>query len=64
MVKTCLYDEGVFNVKDLMRQGANEEQLLLAIKEAVQNKARDGFEAEHSRIANKQIVESMSVIGG
>lgn len=61
--KTCLYDDGVFNIKDLLRTGINDEALKLSIFEALQNRAKDGFEAE-SRRKVSLISESMSTIGG
>ncbi len=64
VIKTCLYDEGIFNVRDLIRAGASEAQLLTAISEAIHNKAENGFEAERGRLSNKQIIESMAIIGG
>lgn len=60
--KTCLYDDGVFNIKDFMRQGATDEQILEIVNQALAHKSKDGFEAENRR---KFIVsESMSTIGG
>lgn len=64
MLKTCLYDDGVFNVRDLMRAGATEEQLRQAFLEAVGNRAKNGFEAEQRRKFNRPVTESMSTIGG
>lgn len=61
--KTCLYDDGVFNIKDLLRTGINDEALKLSIFEALQNRAKDGFEAEARRKV-RVISESMSTIGG
>ncbi|GLR17933.1 GTP 3',8-cyclase [Portibacter lacus] len=64
VVKTCLYDEGVFNIKNIMRAGATDEEISLAIYEAVSGKAKDGFEAEKKRALNFPVSESMSTIGG
>ncbi|MCB0622582.1 MAG: GTP 3',8-cyclase MoaA [Saprospiraceae bacterium] len=61
MLKTCLYDDGVFNVRDLIRHGASDEQLRAAFLDALANRARDGFEAENRR---RPVQESMSTIGG
>ena len=63
-LKTCLYDSGVFNIRDLMRQGATDEQLATALIDAVGNRAKDGFEAEARRFAGAPIFESMTTIGG
>ena len=61
--KTCLYDEGVFNIKDLLRQGLNDEAVKQIIYKALQNRAKDGFEAEANRKVSL-VSESMSTIGG
>jgi cyclic pyranopterin phosphate synthase len=61
--KTCLYDEGVFNIKDVLRQGLSDEAVKQIIFEALQNRAKDGFEAEANRKVNL-VSESMSTIGG
>ncbi|MEZ4950686.1 MAG: radical SAM protein [Saprospiraceae bacterium] len=37
-LKTCLYDEGVFNIKDLMRAGASDEQLKMSLLDAIVQK--------------------------
>jgi len=64
LLKTCLYDSGVFNIKDLMRAGSNDEQLKTAFLEALGNRAKDGFEAERNRNFGLPVSESMSTIGG
>ncbi len=61
--KTCLYDEGVFNIKDVLRQGLNDEAVKQIIYKALQNRAKDGFEAEANRKVSL-VSESMSTIGG
>lgn len=61
--KTCLYDDGVFNIKDLLRTDLSDEALKRHIFEALQNRAKDGFEAEARRKVSL-ISESMSTIGG
>jgi len=62
ILKTCLYDKGTFNIRDILRSGANDEQVLLAIQEAIRTKAVDGIVAEKGRSDN--ITESMASIGG
>ncbi len=61
--KTCLYDDGVFNIKDLLRQGLSDEAIQSQVFEALQHRAKDGFEAEGKRKAGL-VSESMSTIGG
>ena len=63
-LKTCLYDDGVFNVRDLMRNGASDLQLLEAIQNAISHRAKDGFEAEKNRKKLGPVGESMATIGG
>lgn len=63
-LKTCLYDDGIFNVRDLMRAGATDVELMTAIQEAIGHKTKDGFEAERNRTKGFAISESMSTIGG
>jgi cyclic pyranopterin phosphate synthase len=62
-LKTCLYDAGVFNVKDLMRKGATDTQLRFALHEALRHRAKDGWEAE-SQLRSSAVHESMATIGG
>ena len=60
--KTCLYDEGVFNLRDMVRAGMNDEALRNNIADVLSLRAKDGFEAEARRTAH--ISESMTTIGG
>ncbi len=64
LLKTCLYDSGIFNVRDLMREGATDEDLKIAFLEAIGNRAKDGFEAEKQRFNGVGVTESMTTIGG
>ena len=64
MLKTCLYDDGVFNIRNLMRAGATDEQVRATFLEALGNRAKDGWEAEKNRKFGLPIQESMSTIGG
>jgi len=61
-LKTCLYGDDVLNVKDLLREGASDIELLEHLQAALQHRAKDGFEAAASNTHTKP--ESMSVIGG
>lgn len=62
-LKTCLYGGSVLNLKDMMRDGMNDEVIQQALTNAVQHKAKDGHEAEAIR-AKLNINESMATIGG
>lgn len=64
LVKTCLYDGGVFNVRDMMREGATDSEIKTAYFEAFYSRAKDGFEAERLRLPGNTASESMSTIGG
>ena len=63
MFKNCLFDEGVFSVRDFLRNGANDEDLKELIINTVHHKPENGFVAEQNR-SNLNISESMSNIGG
>lgn len=64
MLKTCLYDNGIFNIRDLIRNGASNEQLMDALLSALGSRAKDGFEAEQKRQLHMPVSESMATIGG
>jgi molybdenum cofactor biosynthesis protein A len=63
MLKTCLYDNGVLDVRALIRSGRSDEDMKAAIAAAVSNRAKDGFEAERRR-SDHHVSESMATIGG
>lgn len=61
-VKTCLYDDGVFNMKAFLRNGASDQEIRQTFLALFGNRPKDGFEAEKNR---KGIInESMTTIGG
>ncbi len=65
LLKTCLYDDGVFNLKNLIREGGSDEHLKTALLDALGNRAKDGFEAERKRNSfGLPVGESMATIGG
>jgi len=64
MFKNCLFDEGVFNVRDFMREGASNDDLKQLFLSTVKKKPENGFIAEANRKKNKKVSESMSTIGG
>lgn len=63
LIKTCLYDNGVFNIRDLIRSGATDEQLVTTLQSALNHRAKNGFEAEQHRF-QFPVSESMATIGG
>ena len=63
-LKTCLYDNGVLNIKDLLRQGRAENDLKGEILNAMGHRAKDGWEAEGLRVEHQDVHESMATIGG
>jgi len=63
VLKTCLYDDGVLNIKDLMRSSVSDEYIKVELQKAFATRPKDGFEAELQR-KNKSVHESMSTIGG
>ncbi len=64
VLKTCLYDDGVLNIRDRMRSGCNDEALKSSLLQAFNQRPKDGFEAEKLRLSRMPASESMSTIGG
>lgn len=64
MLKTCLYDDGVLNIKDLVREGYNDEELKRSLLDAFGHRAIDGWQAEKLRKEKGPVHESMATIGG
>ena len=62
MFKNCLFDGGVFNVRDFMRDGASDDELKQLFIKTVHKKPKNGFIAEAAR--GNDVSESMSTIGG
>ncbi|MBL7844860.1 MAG: GTP 3',8-cyclase MoaA [Cyclobacteriaceae bacterium] len=63
-LKTCLYDDGVLNIRDLIRTGCADEELKNQLLNAFAHRPKDGFEAEERRGNHRPVSESMSTIGG
>jgi molybdenum cofactor biosynthesis protein A len=63
-LKTCLYDDGVLNIRDHMRSGFSDEQIQSELLKAFSSRPKDGNEAEQTRLNNSPVSESMSTIGG
>lgn len=63
-IKTCLYDEGVFNMIEMLRDGSPNEKIRDTFLDLFQKRAKDGFEAQAKRSKSGKVHESMSSIGG
>ncbi len=63
-LKTCLYDDGVLNIKNLMRAGKDDNEIKASLLKAFSTRPLDGFEAEKKRTSHVPAHESMSTIGG
>lgn len=61
--KNCLFDDGVFNIRDFLRNGASNEDLKELFLSLVKDKPENGFVAEANR-SKGNVSESMSTIGG
>ena len=61
--KNCLFDDGVFNLRDFIRKGASNEDLKELFLGLVKDKPENGFIAEANR-KKGNVSESMSTIGG
>jgi molybdenum cofactor biosynthesis protein A len=63
-LKTCLYDGGALNVKEIMRQGFDDVYLKERILHSLNHRYADGWEAERARHETMPVHESMATIGG
>lgn len=61
-LRTCLYGEGKVNFRDLLRSGLSDKEIGEKLKDILQYRAKDGFEAEKQR--QKIVSESMATVGG
>ncbi len=61
--KNCLFDDGVFNLRDFIRNGASNDDLKNLFLSLVKEKPENGFIAEANRTKGS-VSESMSTIGG
>ena len=60
--KNCLFDDGVFNLRDFIRNGASNDDLKSLFLSLIKEKPENGFIAEAQR--KDDVSESMSTIGG
>jgi molybdenum cofactor biosynthesis protein A len=61
-MKTCLYAKSGLSLKQLLRSGASDAEISEAISDSIQNRYKDGHEAEEDR--GVEVSESMATIGG
>jgi cyclic pyranopterin phosphate synthase len=62
ILKTCLYDNGVLDIKTMLRTGADNREIEAAIRNCIQKRCLNGHEAE---LLAKRVKEpSMASIGG
>lgn len=59
MLKTCLYDNGVLNIRDMLRSGQTNGEVSAGLLSVLGTRAKDGWEAERTKKH-----ESMAAIGG
>ncbi len=60
-LRTCLYGPPVLNLRDALRSGSDDKDILEQLAHAVSMREPDGFAAE---AANRAVHRSMSVLGG
>ena len=63
-LRTCLYGDPVLQLRDLMREGISDDGLQQKVLYTLNQRARNGFEAEAQRAAARPVSESMATIGG
>ena len=63
-IKTCLYDQGVLDLRAMLRGGSSDAAIAEALSQAFYHRAANGFEAESQRPVHQLNFESMATIGG
>ena len=63
-LKTCLYDDGALDIRQLLRSTKDDGVIVENLIRALNSRSRDGFEAEAKRKNHTPVSESMSTIGG
>lgn len=64
VLKTCLYDDGILDIKQLLRSESDDQKIKDKLIHAFSHRAKNGFEAEANRTDHHPAHESMSTIGG
>jgi cyclic pyranopterin phosphate synthase len=62
MLKTCLYDNGVLNIRDAVRNGLDNSQLRHLLSLSLASREINGWDVENKRLKGPH--ESMASIGG
>lgn len=62
MLKTCLYDNGVLDLKAMLRGGADDHEMVQAVRAAVAHRYRDGLETAAN--CDRAHDPAMASIGG
>jgi GTP 3',8-cyclase len=62
MLKTCLYDNGVLDLKNLLRSGAEDREIIAAVVGCIKKRNANGHVAE--QLARRESEPSMASIGG
>jgi molybdenum cofactor biosynthesis protein A len=63
-LKTCLYDDGALDLRQLLRTSKDDGVIVENLIKALNSRAKDGFDAESKRKNHTPVSESMSTIGG
>jgi molybdenum cofactor biosynthesis protein A len=63
-LKTCLYDDGALDLRQLLRTSKDDSLIVENLVRVLNSRAKDGFEAEAKRKSHTPVSESMSTIGG
>ncbi len=63
LFKNCLFDDGVFDLKPILRSNASDDELKQIFIDTISKKPKNGFVAEANRTVGG-VSESMSTIGG
>jgi len=62
ILKTCLYDNGVIDLKTMLREGVNDSSIAISVSESVRSRFANGMVAEKACRCGRE--PSMASIGG
>jgi cyclic pyranopterin phosphate synthase len=62
MMKACLYDNGVLDLRKLLRSGFSDKTITLKIWQCLNHRYADGHETEMANVQKNE--PSMATIGG
>ncbi len=63
-LQTCLYGDSRIDLKDILRSGVSDQEVMAVIAKAIGSRFADGWEAQKHNVQTSDVSKSMSLIGG